>query len=197
MADAGLFEECTTGLKLPLITEGANAALESDYVRARPEPGVAMFARVEGRIVNRRGMEGDGLRDMLLVDSVGELSPNESCGARGVTHELIGTRWVVVRLHDASASMAPGGREPFLVLQSGRIAGFDGCNRLVGAYEVSGEQLKFSRTAATLMACPNANPEAALGTALDATVRFRIEGAHLELFDAAGVLQARFESKNL
>ncbi len=198
MADAGVFDECTTGLKLPVATNGANAALEAAFTRARSAPGVPVLARIDGQIVNRRGEESSDQRDMLLVDAVDALSPNESCGARGVRHELTDTRWVLVRLRGETVTPAPGERETFVALDSGsrRITGFDGCNRVQGSYEVSGEQIRFAQMATTLMACPNVDASA-LNAALDATVRFHIDGAHLELFDATDMLQARFESRNL
>ena len=199
MADAGIFEECLSGLQLPVATEGAHAALEAAYVRVRTEPGAPVLARLSGRIVNRYSMAGESTRDTLIVDSVDDLAPNESCGARGVTHELTGTRWVLVRLGRQAVVLGKGDREPSMALQtaSPRVVGFDGCNRLMGDYKIDGDRIEFTKMATTLMACPDMRIPDAFTKALAATARWRVNGAHLELLDAAGTLQARFESRNL
>lgn len=199
MADAALFEECLTGLKLPVAPEGENIALQTEYARVRKDPGQSMLVNLQGRIVRQPGMEGDEVRDTLIVDQMGRFSPNESCGARGVTHELESTRWVLVRLGDEPVPSAGGQREPYIALEptEHRISGHGGCNRLVGGYQLNDGELKFTQLALTRMACPDMKLEGTFAKALNATVSWKVTGNHLELFDANGAQVARFEARNL
>lgn len=200
MADAALFEECLTGLKLPVAMEGDNMALETAYAKTRREPGAAVLASVAGRIAARPPMEGDGTVDTLVVDRFVRFWPNESCGARGVTHELASTRWVLTRLNDEPVDLSKMPREPFIALESNehRVSGYGGCNRVVGAYESEGERIAFKHLALTRMACPDHMAfETAFGNALNAAARWKISGSHMELFDADGKVVARFEERNL
>lgn len=198
-ADAAIFEECLTGLKLYVAAEADYAALEAAYARARAEPGQRMLVDVEGRIVKRPATADAEPRDTLIVARAGQFRPNENCGARGVTHDLEGTRWVLVRLGDEAVATSDNGREPFFVLEAGgqRVSGTGGCNRLIGGYELDGNQLTFKQLALTRMACPDMKYEQALTRALESTATWKISGAHLELSDAAGTMLARFESRNL
>jgi len=199
MADAALFEECRTGLKLPVATEGDNVALETAYAAARREPGASVLASVEGRIALRPTMEGDRQTDTLIVDKFIRFWPNESCGARGVTHELASTRWVLVRLNDEPVNASNLQREPFLALEDNehRVSGNGGCNRIVGGYQQDGDKITFTQLALTRMACPAMTFETEFEKALGNTARWKITGAHLEFFDASGAVVARFEERNL
>jgi heat shock protein HslJ len=199
MGDAALFEECLTGLKLPVATEGDNTATQSEYIKVRKAAGQAVLVNLRGWIVRLPGMEGGELRDTLVVDRLDQFFPNESCGARGVTHELESTRWVLVRLGEESVLSAGGQREPYIALEptEHRISGHGGCNRLVGGYQLNGSGLKFTQLALTRMACPDTKYEDAFARALNATANWKITGNHLELFDANGTPVARFEERNL
>ena len=67
---------------------------------------------------------------------------------------------------------------------------------LVGSYELNGDQLAFGQMAGTMMACLEGNDtEPAFLEALRQVHKWRITGQHLELFDAAGNLVARFEAR--
>lgn len=130
---------------------------------------------------------------------LGACSANERVVEGGVVHELAGTRWALVQLFGAAASLGADAREPFVALQSmdARIVGYAGCNRIAGRYELSGEQLRFSQIASTRMACPEMAVEDALLKALEATVRWRISGDELELRGSDGAAVARFKARNL
>ncbi|HKE96756.1 MAG TPA: META domain-containing protein, partial [Povalibacter sp.] len=121
------------------------------------------------------------------------------CGARGVTHDLESTRWVLVALGDQAIPPAEGQREPYIALEptQHRISGHGGCNRLVGGYELDGDKLRFVQLALTRMACPDMKYEGLFAKALDATTHWKITGNHLELFDAQDAMVARFEERNL
>ena len=77
-ADAGLITVCSTGWKLPVATEGDNAALEAAYSKARRQPGEALLVSLEGRIVPRQPMEGPGPRPTVVVDRFQGVWPGET-----------------------------------------------------------------------------------------------------------------------
>jgi heat shock protein HslJ len=67
---------------------------------------------------------------------------------------------------------------------------------MTGGYRVEGERLTLGQVASTMMACPDGMAtEHAFFQALDQVRSLRIIGEHLELFDAGGVLLARFERR--
>jgi heat shock protein HslJ len=71
--------------------------------------------------------------------------------------------------------------QPHLVIaDDGRFSGGDGCNALVGGWQVDDEGIEFESTATTLMACPGATQQ--LGMLHSATV----DGDSLTVLDEAG-----------
>lgn len=79
-----------------------------------------------------------------------------------------------------------------------RIGGSGGCNRVIGGYKLEGERLAFGQLAMTRMACrEDMDTEVAFVAALEEVRTWRIVGQHLELFDDAGQLVARFEARPL
>ncbi len=195
MADAGLFVDCATGQRLPVAQEADNAALESAYLEARPEPGASLLAIVEGRIEGRMPMEGPGPRPTLIVDRFVSIGAG-TCETRS-TASLENTYWKLMRLGADPVSVAEGGHEPHFILQPGekRVAGSGGCNRLVGGYTLDGENLSFTQMAGTRMACPTGmETEQAFHAALQKVARWKVDGETLVLFDAGGAPVAEFES---
>jgi copper homeostasis protein (lipoprotein) len=86
-------------------------------------------------------------------------------------------------------------RQPNLTLAAdGRVAGFTGCNRMAGSYQVSGRSIAFGQLASTKMACiDGVEHETAFAEALEQARSYRILGQHLELLGPDGELVARFE----
>jgi copper homeostasis protein (lipoprotein) len=198
MADAGLFQECLTGRKLPVGQEGENAKLESSYLKARRQPGEQLLVAVEGRIVLRPKMEGRGEQEMLVVEHFVSVWPGETCGKSFSTPELEETYWKLVQLGKDAVLVAPNRKEIHLRLdrQSRRAQGFAGCNRFIGGYELVGQSLRFLQLATTRMACPEGmDQEQAFLKALESTTRWNIFGGHLELYGQGGEPLARFEAR--
>jgi len=81
MADAAVITLCADGSRLPVATEGDFRALQAAYRKARPAPGEALLARVEGRIASRPSMEETlPPLDTLVVERFISVSPDGSCG---------------------------------------------------------------------------------------------------------------------
>lgn len=116
------------------------------------------------------------------------------------TANLEGTYWKLTHLGDVPVIAGEKQREAHLVFgsQDQRVGGSNGCNRLMGGYALEGGKLAFSRLASTRMACAEGmNTEQKFLAALEQVKTWKIAGGHLELFDAAGRLLARFEARDL
>ena len=109
---------------------------------------------------------------------------------------LVGPEWHLVELHGGPAAAGAGGRQATLQFVSdGRVAGFGGCNRIAGPYTLRADSLRLGPLVMTRMACEaGMELETAFAAALDSVVRYRREGATLELLDAGGVI-ARLEAR--
>ena len=70
---------------------------------------------------------------------------------------LRGTAWKLQALQAANSPtlINPPGRPPELLLatDSERLSGNSGCNRLLGGFQLAGDQLSFSQLVSTKMAC--------------------------------------------
>jgi copper homeostasis protein (lipoprotein) len=198
LADAAAFSECLTGRRLPVAMEGGYIGLERAYLEARSNSGEAMMALVEGRIALRDPMEGAVPVPTLVVDRFLRIVPDDQCPPRFQAVGLEDSYWKLVALADDAVSPVESQPEPHLVLRSAdkRMAGSDGCNRLLAGYVLEGDRIQFTQAAATMMACP-AGMETARGyaEAIAATSRWRILGNQLELYDGQDRLVARFEAK--
>jgi copper homeostasis protein (lipoprotein) len=198
LADAGRFTECLTRQNWPVAQEQDNAALESAYAKARRQPGEELLVSMEGRVALRPKMEGDGQQPTLVVERFVGVWPGESCGARFATEGLENTYWKLTRLGNDSVIVGEKQREPHVILNSEtrRVGDSGGCNRLVGGYTLAGDTLTFGQMAGTMMACPDGmDTEKAFLAALREVKTWKIAGQHLEVFDAAGKLLARFEAR--
>jgi uncharacterized lipoprotein YbaY/uncharacterized lipoprotein NlpE involved in copper resistance len=198
MADAATFAECTTGWKLPVAMEGAYIELERAYLAARGEPARPAMALVEGRIAMRPPMEGPGPVATLVVDRFLRLAPGEQCAPRFQTARLEDTRWKLVALGETAVVTGTGSPEPHVVLQAAvrRLAGSDGCNRLVAGYTLESDRIHFTQAASTMMACAEGMETAQrFAAAIAAASRWRVLGQQLELYDSEDRLLARFEAR--
>jgi copper homeostasis protein (lipoprotein) len=199
-ADAGRFTECLTGKNWPVAQEQDNAALEFAYSKARRQPGEELLVSLEGRVAMRPKMEGEGQQPTLVVERFVGVWPGETCGSRLSTESLENTYWKLTRLGDTAVTVASRQREPHFILhpESRRVGGSGGCNRLAGSYELKGDTLTFGQMAGTRMAClEGMDTEKAFLDALRRVNKWKIAGQHLELFDAAGNLVARFEARHM
>jgi len=159
LADAALFEDCRTGLRVPVAMEGDYLTLERAYLDARAEPAAPVLVTVQGDIALRPPMEGPD-RPILRVDRLHGLWPDETCDRNRAQAELVNTYWRLDRLGDTPVAPVPDATEPHMVLlppaQGGgiRVAATAGCNRMMGGVEAGATSVAFSQMAMTMMACP-------------------------------------------
>jgi putative lipoprotein len=164
-----------------------------------------------GRSYNVRGRIEQQGRLLFISDTHHALPPAGSTApfdlrlvrtgvSAASTAQLENTYWKLLQLSDVQVRTPEGQREIHLVLQastdgSRHVAGFSGCNRLIGGYTLDGERIAFEQMASTMMACEHGlESEQALHAALAEVTRWGIRGEQLDLFDAAGKRVALFES---
>jgi copper homeostasis protein (lipoprotein) len=198
MADAASITLCLDGQRLPVAMEGDYRALEAAYLTARTQAGQPMLVSLEGQLTERASMEVSHPPQItLVIDRFINLWPRESCGNNLAETGLHGTYWKLVRLGDEPVDAFDNQREAHLVFAAdeSRVAGSGGCNRVFGSFELDGDRLRFDRMASTRMACIDGmEQEGRFFEALDHVERFRIQGSFLELMDADGTVNARFEA---
>ena len=125
--------------------------------------------------------------------------PIEPVESSEVTHELVGTRWALVRLGDKAVTISEGGREAYIALNSveTRVVGHAGCNRIASTYQLNDTKISFGEVIATRMFCLDMPTETALLEAMKGIAGWRISGSQLELLDANQRPVATFEARNL
>jgi copper homeostasis protein (lipoprotein) len=196
-ASGAIVEECATGLKLQLGGPEAEA-LAQEFSKVRGAAARPVLVAIEGKIESLPA-EDSTAQAKLLATSAAKFWPGESCGARGVTHDLEGSRWVLVRIGDKQVMVEEGKPEPYIVLQgtTKQIVGHAGCNRLSGGYTIERDTLILSEIRTTRMACPEVETENAFLNALETVVRWKLMDNQLLLLDKAGAHVLQFESRNL
>lgn len=203
MADAAVLTECLTGRRYPMAMEADYLKAERAYLGAVKEPGAPLYVSLEGEVVQRPRMEGEGTEPTVVVRRFINVWPQQKCERARADASLTNTYWRIVRLGDEPVQAAPDRREPHLILkagqESGRFSATVGCNQLLGGYEVEGEAIRMKPAAATLMACPEplAETERKLSQALESARRWRINAATLEFYNDAGSPVALFEAVHL
>ena len=196
-ADAGWFVDCLTGKRLPVAQERDNAVLESAYSKAKDMAGAPLLATLQGRIERRTPMEGDLVRQTLIVEKFISIE-QRACSGPSSTAELENTYWKLMTLYGKPSETPDGAREIHFVLHHAglRLAGFSGCNSITGTYRLEGDKIKFQDLAGTLMACPNIlDVEREIHEMFSNVTRFRISGETLQLSNGSGEPIATFESR--
>jgi len=110
---------------------------------------------------------------------------------------LAGPYWRLTHLGEEPVRTPRSPREAHLVFDAAaaQVAGSDGCNRLMGSFEVAGARLAFGPIAGTKMACPGVMAEAdRFGALLEQVRSWRIDAGALRLSDEAGRTLLLFEA---
>jgi len=128
--------------------------------------------------------------------SAGPGSPTPSTPASNIPLET--TYWRAIELAGKPTPAQDANRAAHLVFQAGgRVAGSDGCNRIMGGYEVKADGITFGQMAGTQMACADtADIERGVRAALTGASRWRIVGDRLELFEGTGARLAAFQARS-
>lgn len=181
----GQFIECSTGRRWTVARAEAAESLDAAYQAAARKPGDALVVSLDGRLT------GD---DALVVLGDVKAWPNESCPPRFVASTLENTPWRLTRVGSTDVPPADRpGNAPGLSfrMEPRSFSGSDGCNRLAGSYDRSGDAITLT-AAGTLMTCRGG--EARLASALKDVRNYRVIGNVLALYDAQRRVVARFEA---
>jgi uncharacterized lipoprotein YbaY/uncharacterized lipoprotein NlpE involved in copper resistance/heat shock protein HslJ len=199
--NTGAFVDCSTGQLWQVPATGkAVAELDGAYAAAKPSPGTALLAEVEGVVSLHPRTDAVGLRDTLTVQRFVRVQRGQSCPARFSSAPLAGTFWRLTNLGGrAVPAVSDSRRQPSITFTApvgrtpGQYSGSTGCNRVIGTYSAVNATLSLAG-GGTMRACKeDAVAEAALLAALKNTRTYRIAGNVLELYDESGARLARFE----
>jgi copper homeostasis protein (lipoprotein) len=152
---------CITGQRLPVAPEGDYKRLLQAYRSALPAGvlGQPLLVSVKGLISQRPAAQpGQGSRRALVVEAFGRAHPGKGCPQPQMASTPAATTPVETDEKSATAHRSlinPPGRPPELLLATGseRLSGNSGCNRLLGGFQLAGDQLRFSQLVSTKMAC--------------------------------------------
>ena len=146
--------------KMTLLTNYGQARAEAETPRPVATPDSWKYvAHAGGRdmvvtILDR--MCVDSMTGMPYPDTVTVLFEGKTLGGCGGDPAALlrGAEWLVTEIN--GAPVLPQSRVTMNFNADGRVSGKGTCNSYTGSYEVTGEGLRFSRPAATLMACMDA-----------------------------------------
>lgn len=216
--DAARFTDCDSGLSWTVATaSGAFESLRAGFSRLRGKSDTPLLLQIDGRLQGF-GTGPSDAGEQLWVDQVISAEAEGRCAVRAVmkvppdyqvsgaesspaaSASLINTYWKLLELKGKAVPRPEEqGREVQITLlaQDQRVAGFSGCNRLMGSYRL-GEagQLKFGQLAGTMMACAPAAMvlEQQVHAMLAQVASYRLQGQQLELLNAAQQVVARFDA---
>ena len=112
--------------------------------------------------------------------------------------QLENTYWKLMTLGGDAVATPEGAREIQFVLhrEGHRLAGFSGCNSMMGAYTLEHEKIVFSNIGGTRMACANTmDLELRVHQMFSSVAFWKISGESLSLIDSRGKEIATFESR--
>jgi heat shock protein HslJ len=135
---------------------------------------------------------------LLLCGCAGDVPPTSPAAPARTTAELLNTYWKLLQLGDQVVATPEGAREIHFVLHSEnqRVAGFSGCNRMMGSYVLDGPKIRFAQMGGTMMACvPDLELERKFLAMFPQVARWEISGETLRLLDEDGKTLATFESR--
>ena len=103
--------------------------------------------------------------------------------------------WQLTELNGKAVAVKEGGRVPHLILKDDRAIGNGGCNNFSGSYELNEAtgRIRFSKVAATQMACLEDTYEGEFFRVLNEADNFSTDGRTLSLNKARMAPLARFE----
>ncbi|MCP5061211.1 MAG: hypothetical protein GY936_01945 [Ignavibacteriae bacterium] len=78
-ADAAMFVDCVTNEKYPVATEGDYLTLEKEYLQVVKNGGEKILIEVNGKIIKKDKVEGEGKRNFLIIEKFLNIFPNKKC----------------------------------------------------------------------------------------------------------------------
>lgn len=78
-AHQATFTDCATGMAVSVCSEGVYSSLEQRYFRTIPDPSEAIYIELRGHMNQQPREDGNGLENMLVVDSLITLDRTVQC----------------------------------------------------------------------------------------------------------------------
>lgn len=142
-----------------------------------------------------------GENQLMQLDKDGNRITGELASKYMLTKDLSGLTekyWKLVELNGKPVTKTDDMRkEPHMILHTAgkRINANGGCNSMMGSYELqSGNRIRFTQMAGTLMACPNMEVEDRFRKVLEMADNYNLNGDTLILNKARMAPLARFEA---
>ena len=112
-----------------------------------------------------------------------------------IDNDLLDIEWTLTTLNNEEIATIEGRRGAHIIFsEENRVAGYDGCNRLMGSYTLHGEHLVFGNMASTRMACQGVTDQTqAFNEALTRVATYSLLSDELVFRDASGLVLARFK----
>jgi len=79
MADAGLFIDCKDQKRYPVAKEGDFLKLEEEYLKVVKNGGEKILVAINGEIIEKKKIEGEGTMKFLVVKKFIGLFPDKKC----------------------------------------------------------------------------------------------------------------------
>lgn len=201
-ADGSFFNECLTGQRWQVVASTDHQILQKRYAEMQQKPDQALLISANAALLPEDQKQSATTKSSKLhIETFTGIWPGETCGRPGYKENLLDTYWKLTRLQNQPVIVVDGQREPSLTLASGNdpsVSGSDGCNRMIGSFQLKANKLKFSKMASTMMACPAGMDTAQrYHSTLEQVQYWRIHGQYLELSDRDGQLLARFQAVHL
>jgi putative lipoprotein len=180
-------------------------SLQYDPAKIQPNMRYGMRVRIEANgqlmFINTEHIpafaQDSGEPVDVMVSRIGLQQGSKGSHPPKPDASLINTYWKPVELRGRPVTTGAGQRELHMVLtgRNNRVRGFSGCNRFLGHYAVSNDQLYFNQLASTQMMCFEAmEQEQQFLEALGSATRFEIKGDVLMLYTTDGPEILRFEA---
>ncbi len=101
-----------------------------------------------------------------------------------IDNEISNKYWKLTQVESSAVSVYENQREAHIILKEQKVAGSDGCNRIMGAYTINENKITFSRIASTMMMCKEGMQQAyKFKNNLEKAEKFQIENDKLSIFD--------------
>jgi heat shock protein HslJ len=110
------------------------------------------------------------------------------------------TYWKVLKIRDMSLEDLRLNQDVYIQFRadSNKVRGFNGCNRVMGQYEVSKDQVMLSKMASSRRYCQDTSHiEQAYMDAISDAVRFKISGETMRLYNSQNKILFELEATYL
>lgn len=198
VANNSFFTECLTGSRWKVIEQADSHLLQSRYLTLQTHADQPLFVNFKGQLTPQENIDSGKNELAVIVETFEGIWPVEVCTEPGYTENLLETHWQLNRLQGEAVTVNQSKHYPTLILSSGKdfgVSGSDGCNRIMGSYQLKENQLQLNKLATTMMACQKGMETAqSYHAALEQVQFWKIRGQTLDLFDRNSDLIAQFHA---